>query len=114
MKRGDVYWAELKPRSGSEQTGRRPVIILSNDGFNSVPNWRSIIVIPLSTSSKQSLRGPTAIFIAKGEANLKEDSLALCHQIMTLDRGKLIGMIGELSDAVLKEVEEGIRDAINL
>ncbi len=104
LKRGDVYWTELKPRSGSAQTGRRPIIILSNDGFTSVPNWRSIIVIPLSTSSKQSLRGPTAVFIAKGEANLKEDSIALCHQITTLDRSKLTGMIGELSAAVLKEV----------
>ena len=45
MKRGDVYWAALKPRSSSEQTGRRPVILLSNDGFNSVTSWRSIIVV---------------------------------------------------------------------
>ena len=27
MKRGDVYWADLVPRSGSEQTGRRRVIV---------------------------------------------------------------------------------------
>ena len=26
MKRGEVYWADLAPRSGSEQQGRRPVI----------------------------------------------------------------------------------------
>jgi hypothetical protein len=29
LKRGDLYWAELHPRSGSEQKGRRPVIICS-------------------------------------------------------------------------------------
>jgi mRNA-degrading endonuclease toxin of MazEF toxin-antitoxin module len=34
MKRGGVYWADLVPRSGSEQTGRRPVIVVSHDGFN--------------------------------------------------------------------------------
>ncbi len=44
MKRGDLYWAELKPRSGSEQQGRRPVVIVSSDGFNEVPAWRSIIL----------------------------------------------------------------------
>ena len=27
MKRGEVFWATLAPRSGSEQTGRRPVVI---------------------------------------------------------------------------------------
>ena len=34
MKRGDVYWADLVPRSASEQQGRRPVIVISDDAFN--------------------------------------------------------------------------------
>ena len=50
MKRGDVYWADLHPRSGSEQTGRRPVIVISHDGFNQIPAWKSIIVVPVSAS----------------------------------------------------------------
>ena len=50
MKRGDVYWADLAPRSGSEQQGRRPVIVISHDAFNQTQGWRSIIVVPLSTS----------------------------------------------------------------
>ena len=37
MKRGEVYWARLIPRSGSEQTGRRLVNVVSNDGFNQTP-----------------------------------------------------------------------------
>ncbi|MCU1266973.1 MAG: PemK-like protein [Acidobacteria bacterium] len=50
MKRGEVYWADLAPRSGSEQQGRRPVVVISHDAFNQTQNWRSIIVVPLSTS----------------------------------------------------------------
>jgi len=114
LKRGDVYWAELKPRSGSEQAGKRPVIIISNDGFNAVANWRSIIVIPLSTSAKQGLRGPSAVGIVKGEANLAQESIALCHQITTLDRAKLIKVIGSLSAKALAEVEEGLKSAVDL
>jgi len=34
MKRGDVYWADRVPRPGSEQSGRRPVTLVSHDGFN--------------------------------------------------------------------------------
>ena len=45
MKRGEVRWADLAPRSGSEQTGRRPVIVVSHDGFNETPTWKSIIVV---------------------------------------------------------------------
>jgi mRNA interferase MazF len=77
LKRGEVYWATIKPRSGSEQTGKRPVIILSSDGFNSIPTWRSVIVIPLSTSGKQAKRGPTAVMLPKGEGGLAKDSIAL-------------------------------------
>ena len=54
MKRGEVYWADLVPRSGSEQRGRRPVIVISHDAFNQTQGWRSIIVVPLSTSAAQA------------------------------------------------------------
>ena len=54
MKRGEVYWADLAPRSGSEQRGRRPVVVISHDAFNQTPGWRSIIVVPLSTSAAQA------------------------------------------------------------
>ncbi len=56
MKRGQVYWADLAPRSGSEQQGRRPVIVISHDAFNQTQGWRSIIVVPLSTSVAQAGR----------------------------------------------------------
>ncbi len=54
MQRGDIYWADLIPRSGAEQRGRRPVLIVSHDGFNRTPNWRSIIVVPIFTSAAQA------------------------------------------------------------
>ncbi len=114
MKRGDVFWAELVPRSGSEQKGRRPVIILSHDGFNKTPGWRSVIVVPVSTSAGQAMRGPTAVSLPKGAAGLKKDSVALCHQITTLDRAKLTQRLGNLSSDLLNQVEEGIKAAIDL
>jgi mRNA interferase MazF len=86
MKRDDVYWADLVPRSGSEQKGRRPVIVISHDGFNQTQGWRSIIVVPLSTSVAQAGRGPSAVLLSPGPAGLSKDSIALCHQVTTLDR----------------------------
>jgi mRNA interferase MazF len=113
LKRGEIYWAELIPRSGSEQSGRRPVIVLSHDGFNAIPTWRSVIVVPVSTSTAQA-RGPTAIALPKGTGGLKKASLALCHQVTTLDRSKLTKKIGELSKALLTQVEEGLKAAMDL
>lgn len=114
MKRGEVYWADLVPRSGSEQTGRRPVILVSHDGFNQTPGWKSIIVVPISTSSSQGKRGPTVIELSGRTAGLPKTSLAVCHQVTTLDRAKLAKRLGTLSSESLREVEEGLRAAMDL
>lgn len=114
MKRGEVWFADLAPRSGPEQKGRRPVIVLSHDGFNSNPRWRSVIVVPLSTSARQARRGPTAIRIPTGEGGLERSSTALCHQVTTLDRGKLTRRVGELSADRLRLVGAGVRAAMDL
>lgn len=114
MKRGEVYWADLVPRSGSEQTGRRPVIIVSNDGFNRAEGWRSVIVVPVSTSATQSQRGPTVVNLPAGIAALPKASIVVCHQVTTLDRGKLGKMIGTLSSGLIKDVDEGLKAAMDL
>jgi mRNA interferase MazF len=114
VKRGEVYLADLAPRSGSEQRGRRPVIVLSHDAFNESPAWRSVIVVPVSTSKSQQRRGPTAVRIPAGEGGLRLASVALCHQITTLDRGKLTRRLGELPAPRLVRVGLGVRAALDL
>jgi len=114
MKRGAVYWADLVPRSGSEQTGRRPVIVMSHDGFNQTPGWKSIIVVPISTSSSQGKRGPTVIELSGGTGGLPKTSFAVCHQVTTMDRAKLTKRIGTLRVESLHEVEEGLKAAMDL
>ncbi len=114
VRRGEVYWAELAPRSGAEQSGYRPVVIVSNDGFNQAASWRSLIVVPVSTSESQAKRGPSTVFLASGSAGLERDSVVVCHQITTLDRSKLKKRSGELSAVELKQVEAGIKAALEL
>jgi mRNA interferase MazF len=114
MRRGYVYWADLTPRSGSEQMGRRPVIVVSHDGFNQAPAWRSVIVVPISTSSLQGKRGPTAVEIPGGAAGLPKTGFALCHQVTTLDRAKLTRRVGSLPADLLRGVEEGLKVALDL
>jgi mRNA interferase MazF len=114
VKRGDVFWAELSPRSGSEQRGRRPVIVMSNDGFNLTPAWRSVIVVPISTSDAQARRGPTAVALAAGTGGLPGASIAVCHQITTLDRSKLTERLGTLPAVAITAVEGGLKAALDL
>jgi mRNA interferase MazF len=114
VKRGDVYSADLKPRSGSEQQGTRPVVVVSHDAFNQVPSWRSVIVVPVSTSKAQAKRGPTALLLPKGTAGLKHDSVALCHQVTTLDRAKLTKQVGTLPPPLLAQLEAALKAALDL
>lgn len=114
MRRGEIYWANLDPRSGSEQRGFRPVIVVSNDAFTLNDKWQSVIVVPLSTSENQRRRGPTAVSIMKGDTGLPSDSVALCHQVTTLDRAKLVRLQGTISHEALKRVELGLSVALQL
>ena len=114
MKRGEVYVGSLSPRSGSEQRGSRPVIIVSHNAFNESPNWRSVIIVPISTSDAQARRGPTAVHLPKGSGGLQKDSVALCHQVTTLDRSKLTRLLGELDESLLDDVSVGLKIAQGL
>ena len=114
MRRGEVYLAALEPRSGSEQRGRRPVVVVSHDAFNQTAGWRSVIVVPLTTSPFQARRGPSAVAVPRGTAGLERDSIALCHQVTTLDRAKLVRRIGFLSFPDLVRLGEGLRAAMDI
>jgi mRNA interferase MazF len=114
MRRAEVFWADLAPRAGAEQTGRRPVIVVSHDGFNGTPGWRSVIVVPLSTSPAQARRGPTAIPLMPGAGGLSKGGVALCHQVTTLDRAKLTERLGILPAEAMAQIEDGLRAALDL
>lgn len=108
MKRGEVWEALLEPRSGSEQRGQRPVILLMRENFLRAERWRSIMVVPLTTSAGQGQRGPTSVPLPAGAGGLRQDSFALAHQYTTLDRSKLGHKIGELTPAQLLAVEQAV------
>jgi len=88
--------------------------LISHDGFNQTPAWRSIIVVPISTSVAQAARGFTVVEIPSGAAGLPKTSIAVRHQVTTLDRDKLTKRIGALPSALLGEVEMGLKAAMDL
>ena len=69
---------------------------------------------PISTSNNQARRGLTAIFLASGEGGLSQDSVALCHQVTTLDRSKLRQQLGEVTEDKMLEIEEGLKAAMDI
>ena len=101
MTRGDVYLADLNPVKGSEQEGMRPVVIFQNDVLN--PFTRTVVVIPFTTNIRRATL-PSCHLVKAGDGGLREDSVALCHQIRVLDGSRLTKRLGTLSTATMEEI----------
>ncbi|KHD06156.1 PemK family transcriptional regulator [Candidatus Thiomargarita nelsonii] len=102
IKRGDIWLADLNPVRGSEQAGTRPVLIFQNDAVNQFTT--TVLAIPLTTNLRRALL-PSCIQISKGEGGLISDSVALCHQLRTLDKTRLQHKIGAITQQTIAAVE---------
>lgn len=93
ISRGDIFYANLNPVTGSEQGGYRPTLVVQNNTGNT--HSPTIVVVPITHSlNKNPL--PTHVVIPQS-CGFDADCLALVEQIRTIDRsrfGKYIGRIG--------------------
>lgn len=92
--RGKVYWADLGKYNGHIQGGVRPVIIIQNDIGNE--HSPTTIVVPCSTSRK--IATPCHYYF-KLNGNY---TIALCEQILTINKNQLKGYITSLNSRDMK------------
>lgn len=111
IKRGDIFWAHLDPVKGSEQQGRRPVLIIQNDIGNELAP--TVIVAPL-TSKSFTKEFPTNVNIPKNIAGLKSDSTVLLSQIRALDKSRLGSRIGFFPPLYLQKVNRAAKISLGL
>jgi mRNA-degrading endonuclease toxin of MazEF toxin-antitoxin module len=106
---------DLAPRSGSEQAGRRPGIIVSHDAFSASARWQSITIVPLATAPRWQRPSPTVVLFEPGKGNVPRACAALAHQGTTLDKSKILApAIGKLAPAKMAEVETALRNYLVL
>lgn len=115
MVRGEIYFMELTPRSGSEQSGRRPCVLVSHDAFSANARWRSVTVVPLTTAQRWQRPSPTTVLFQEGECDLPRACAGLAHQVTTLDKSKIIGpVVGRLPERKMGELEAALRSYLML
>ena len=85
IKRGDIYYADLSPVVGSEQSGIRPILVIQNN----IGNKFSPTIIGVPITSKVKVNMPTHIEIEGLKYGLEKDSIILAEQIRTLDKKRL-------------------------
>ncbi|MCE7939230.1 mRNA interferase MazF9 [bacterium] len=115
MVRGEIYFMDLAPRSGSEQAGRRPCVIVSHDVFTANPRWRSVTVVPLTTAERWQQASPTTVQLESGDGNLPRACTALAHQVTTLDKSKIVEpAIGHLAEHRMAALETALANYLQL
>ena len=109
MKQGEIWYADLEPVKGSEQSGKRPVVIISGPAMNIA--LQIIITCPL-TSVIKNIKG--CIVIQKNEMNnLKKDSEVLVLQIRAISKNRLSKKIGDISKDQVELIKQGINIYLN-
>ena len=105
--RGEIRWADLNPVRGSEQAGRRPVLILSHDVFNE----RSGTVIAMAITSQPQQAG-FPLTVELKTRSLPKQSWVKISQIRTLSVDRIGKRIGRASAEELDQVIEGLNEIV--
>jgi mRNA interferase MazF len=108
-RRGEVWFADLGTGVGHEQQGRRPVLILTTDGYNAGPA-RLAMVCPLTSKIAKSRPITYHVRIDPPAGGLKLPSVILCDQLRCISQDRLVGPPrGSLDPAILVQVETALR-----
>jgi mRNA interferase MazF len=106
MQRGEILYADLGPKVGSEINKRRPVLIVSNDANNRAAS--TVTVLPIMSNLTRVY--PFEVALSRADAGLPKDSKAQAQQIRTIAKERITGTpLGRLAADKLREVDAAIR-----
>ena len=109
--RGEIYLADLGEGVGSEQRGRRPVIIVQND----VGNKHSPTVICAAITSRMNkAKLPTHIEVDAKRYQIVKNSVVLLEQIRTIDKQRLKEFVCHVDKELMMKVNEALRISLEL
>ena len=105
--RGDIRWADLNPTRGREQTGRRPVLVLSHDVFNQ----RSGTVIAVAMTSKEPPAG-FPLTLESHASGLSKRSWYKISQVRTLSVERISARLAEAPHEDVARIVEGLNEIV--
>lgn len=99
--RGEIWYVNLDPVRGHEQTGKRPALVISETTFNRGPA-KVVAVLPITSKPRGII---SHVEIKPPEGSLKLTSFVMCEQVRTISQERLSKRVGVISSAKLKEIE---------
>jgi mRNA interferase MazF len=95
ISRGEIWWVNWSPGRGSEQTGRRPALVVQTNAANRNPRYPNTIVVALSARGREV---PFHVRLEPTTDNgLTEASFAKCEQILTVSKARLEERLGRVA-----------------
>lgn len=101
IRRGDVFYADLRPVIGSEQGGIRPVLIIQNDTGN---KHSPTVICAAITSKMNKAKLPTHVEIDSTRYDMIKDSVILLEQLRTIDKKRLKDKVCHLDNDIINKV----------
>ena len=111
IKRGDIFYADLRPVVGSEQGGIRPVLIIQNDTGN---KHSPTVICAAITSRMNKAKLPTHVELDSSRYQLVKDSVILLEQVRTIDKKRLKEKVCHLDLEILKKVDKALSISLEL
>jgi len=111
MKRGDIYYADLRPVVGSEQGGVRPVLIIQNDTGN---KHSPTVICAAITSRQNKAKLPTHIELQAKQYNIEKNSVILLEQLRTIDKARLKDRVCHLDEHMMNQVNQALAISLEL
>lgn len=111
IRRGDIYYADLRPVVGSEQGGVRPVLIIQNDMGN---RHSPTVICAAITSKMNKAKLPTHVEIKAEDYGIVKDSVILLEQVRTIDKSRLKEKVCHLNSEVLQKINKALMISLSL
>ena len=111
IKRGDIYYADLRPVVGSEQGGIRPVLIIQNDTGN---KHSPTVIVAAITSKMNKAKLPTHIELNSNDYDIVKDSVILLEQLRTIDKKRLKDKVCHLEGNIMDRVNQALIVSLEL
>ena len=109
--RGEIYYADLDPHYGSEQGGKRPVIVIQNNTGNKFAP--TVIVAAVTSKVTKKPNQPTHVLIDRNPA-FSRPSMVLLEQIFTIDKERIQRLLGQTTPGEMYQINEALMNSLDL
>lgn len=107
MTRGEIWWADLPPPTGSGPGFRRPVLIVQSNPFNS--SGIRTVVVAVITSNLGLADAPGNVRIGKSDSGLSKPAVVNVSQLITVDRTIFSQRMRTLNSDTMQKVNQGLK-----